>query len=182
MYTTDSTALLSNRFENVNIFDLIGSVKAFPFLSDNETLRIMLNLEYGSRVVANQFMNISNEDLAKYLVLKFGDSWMKLIDPDFDLLANNVQVIDEKGNHQQSSKSESDVINKISAYNEVDLITDSGTGDKGFNELTGSNDKLTKIYYQNLNNYWTNLDELGKINVYKVVCYNIVTAITLSIY
>lgn len=178
---TDLIVLLSNRFENVNLFDLMGDVNTFPFLSDSETLQIMLDVEYGHRIVASQFINMSNEKVAKYLIGAFGDKWGRLIVPDFDLLSGNVQIIDETGNHSEDVNNANEMINKISAYNDDSLIDDGGSVSNGKNNIVGKNDKLTKISQQNLAGYWDNLAAIEKINIRKIVCYDIAKSLTLSI-
>lgn len=177
--------LLSSRLEGVNLFNKIGNVEQFPFLVDEDILEVGLILKYGDKTLFNKFETMPDEMIAKLIVVQFKNKWNDLFEAlqsDFDLMSGSVQVVDEKGNHEQKRDYTHELINKVGAFNSDDLLIDSGNNEINSDDVKGTNDKLTKISYNALNNLWDNLEKVSKNNIVDVVLFDIQSFLTLNIY
>lgn len=177
--------LLSTKIGDDDIFKMIGDVKAFPFVDDSIVMTESLLLKYGDRKLFSKMEGVSNESLARLLVLNFGVKWDKLIEADnlnLDIGSGSIQTIDEKADHREGRTNTHETTNKTGAFNSADLVADSGVDGVVSDDLEGDSNKSTSIKFTSIENVYKNLSLLEKNSIIDVILQDVSSFLTLDIY
>lgn len=179
------TVLLSDKIGDDNLFKMIGGVKPFPFIDDGVDLSMALMLNYGDRKLFSKMEAVSNESIARLLVLNFGAKWEALVTIDgldLDVGASSTQIIDEKTDHREGRTNKHDSINKTGAFNDVELVADSGSEGEIIDDVEGDSKKNTVIKFMSVESVYNNLSLLQKNSIIDVVLRDVSAYLTLDIY
>lgn len=170
-----------------SIFTAIQTIKNFPFFAGDAAtdLDYMLTLNYGQRQLFSAFIDLPVNTVSKHIVKLYGDKWDGLI--KFNESGANIGASSNiKTTGKQKTKGvksdNTDVTNKVSAYNSDDLIVDTGSNNV-VNENTTQdvdNDSLVEVY--NLETAFNNLSLVEKTNIINVVLKDVATYLTVSVY
>ena len=177
--------LLSDKIGDDNLFKMIGDVKAFPFIGDGVDMTMALMLNYGDRALFSKMEAISNENIARVLVLNFGAKWETLVTIDglnLDVGASSTQIIDEKTDHREGRTNRHDSINKTGAFNDAELVADSGSEGEIIDDVEGDSNKNTIIKFMSVESVYNNLSLLEKNSIIDTVLRDVSAYLTLDIY
>lgn len=171
-----------------NIFEAIKAIKSFPFLEgvgDTDTLNTMLKIEYGDRALFKGFTDIPVDESAKMVIKVFADRWDSITRSYVDLnnlAASEIRLVNENTADTNTKDGNAETLNKVSAFNSDDLLTDTGTTstDTAVNTGSGERDlKETKISYKDLIN---NLTSTQKTDIVNIVLKDLSSYFTITIY
>lgn len=170
-----------------SLFGEINKIEPYPFINENgsDFLDLMLFTQYGDRQLFKSITPLTIPQIAKFLVMAYGDRWQGLVDMavlNLDLGASEVVrseefiVTDETRNNTQNR------VNKVSAYNSPDLIINDGDENTGVDDLKGAQTKVFDSSTHSINTAYNNLLTLEKTAIINVVLRDITEYTTLSIY
>lgn len=184
----DEYTTLRKYLDGVNIFDIIKGIYSFPFLEPagaTTTINQMLLVNYGSRRLFSGFIDITPEDVAKHIISIYSDKWDALILAKADMgniSASNSKRIKGVETSTGNDDRETETINKVSAFNSDDLLTDTGTTTTETGNKTGTvNNDVTEESF-NLKTLFENLPYVEQTSIINVVIKDVSNYLTVSIY
>lgn len=179
---------LRKYLDGVNIFDIIKGIYSFPFLEPagaTTTINQMLTVNYGQRRLFSGFKDITPEDAAKHIIAIYKDKWDALILAQADI--GNISASQSKRTKGVETSTGNDsrdteTINKVSAFNSDDLLTDTGstTTETGNKSGTVNNDVTEETF--NLKTLFENLPYVEQTSIINVVIKDVSNYLTVSIY
>mgnify|MGYP003675367509 CR=1 FL=1 len=175
-----STGSLWTEINNIWNFDFINDGMRSP-----EQLDLLTKVNYGERFLIEDFENISIPDIAYIISSTFNEKWRNLIETELDKinLKSSNQTVTISSNNSTSDKTNvTDNINKVTAYNESDLINDSGSSNEVIDNEIVVNNKNSNIGNENIQNLIINLNDYQKANILNVAIKDVAQFLTLSIY
>ena len=167
-----------------NIWVEINDLIPFPFITpETNTLFI---IEYGSLPVYSGVCDLTAKELAKVLVNLYSEKWLTLLDLS-DEVFNNLSATRkiktteniETAENRQETRAD---IDKVSAYNDVNLITDSGKDSESSGETTGERERLTETIESDLTKAFERLPMLEKLNIIDVAMKDVANFLKIAIY
>jgi len=175
--------LFSEYLESNDLFEAIGSVKSFAFISSysNESL----SYAYGERTLSSKIESMEIATVANLIVSRFGDKWDKilnLVSDDFKIGSTENSIIQTEITKQKDTTGASTQINTVSGYNSDSLIDDSGTNSNNTNGETTTGTEKTNNYKTSNKALFDNLNYIDKTNIIAVVQKDIANYLTLNIY
>lgn len=171
-----------------NLFDEIKAIKSFPFLEgvgDTDTLNRMLKIHYGDRWLFKGFADEPMAEVAKMIIKSFADRWDGIIRAYVDLNnlgAADVRTLRENKSDTSTRDNNSETLEKVSAFNSDDLLTDNGRTVTDSAVDTGSGERElveTRSSYKDLIN---NLTLTQKTDIVNIVVMDVSRYLTISIY
>lgn len=178
--------LLTDKLKDGGLFVAVGAVEPFPFIAGNEdVLEMLLETRYGDRQVFSKMENKSIEEMAKMIAVFYKRKWEELVKIsaiDLEAGTGDVRTITEKVNNEELRINENELLQKVSAFNDDDLVTDTGSNGTGMDDLKGKLDRVLTDSQINLANAYNNLSLIEKNNIIDRVLKDIAQLLTLSIY
>lgn len=169
-----------------SLFGEINSIKSFPFITANgaETLDLLYKVKYGTRIIPKSVENLTVQELAKILVTIFGDSWNNryaLLTEEMLLGVDSKTIVNETISDDTKRLSISNQTNKMSAFNDDDLSTNSSNEDNVNDNIQKEYNKNTVTTHTSMNAIKSQL-ELMNSHFIDSVLEDVSKIISLSIY
>lgn len=163
------------------------SPSPIPFLVDcpPEQLDANLAFEYGERTILEKVERQDKEVVAKYIVSVYFEKWARHVQSladDVDITAKNIRIRNEEGEETSSDSKTSDVENKVSAYNETDLVTESGNSNNEENEGVRNQTRKVTEKMTDLSVIFQNLQTMQKLDIIRTATRDVANTISHSIY
>lgn len=170
-----------------NIFMDLMEVGDSPIFNSEtvNTMNMLLKLNHGEKVVFNKFESISIREVAQMLTLQHSKNWQRIIDVSANGLnigATAVHTITETTTETENRTNNREDLNKVSAYNSDELVTNDGMNSSNSDDMTG--DK-TRILTDEVSDYATQFNNLSlsiQNNIIDIVITDVSNFLTLSIY
>jgi hypothetical protein len=170
-----------------SIFTAIQTIKKFPFFvgNDSDELDYMLTLNYGQRLVFSAFIDVPVNTVAKHIVKLYGDKWDGLI--KFNENSVNIGAASSvKTTGKQKTTGvktdNTDVTNKVSAFNSDELLVDTGTTTVGDENTTQDVNRDSLVETFNIQTAFNNLPLAEKTNIINVVLKDVANYLTVLAY
>ena len=167
------------------IFIEMLKIKPLAFFADYEAenLDVLYKLKYGSRVVAKNIINLTSSEVARILIVSYGDKWnnkyalLKEIEKGVD----SKTIIDETINDDVKRVSSSNQTNQVSAFNDEEVATNDVQVDIVNDDVKKDSTKNTVKTHKSINAIKTQLDLLNS-NFIDDVFQDVNKIVFLSIY
>ena len=170
-----------------SIFTAIQTAKNFQFFADTTPAEFdqMLSLTYGQRMVTSAFNSFDINVAGKFITKLYGDKWDALI--KFNKSGSNIGAsssIKTTGKQKTKGvkKDNTDVTNKVSAFNSDDLLVDTGSNTVADENTTQDVDRDSLVETFNIQTAFNNLSLAEKTNIISVVLKDVATYLTVSVY
>lgn len=170
-----------------SIFTAIQTIKNFPFFVGNDAadLDYMLTLNYGQRLMFSAFIDVPVNTVVKHIVKLYGDKWDGLI--KFNENGANIGAVSSiKTTGKQKTTGvktdNTDVTNKVSAFNSDELLVDTGSTTVGDENTTQDVDRDSLVETFNIQTAFNNLPLAEKTNIINVVLKDVANYLTVSAY
>lgn len=170
-----------------SIFTAIQTTNNFPFFAGNDAadLDYMLTLNYGQRLMFSAFIDVPVNTVAKHIVKLYGDKWDGLI--KFNESGANIGAVSSvKTTGKQKTTGvktdNTDVTNKVSAFNSDELLVDTGSTTVGDENTTQDVDRDSLVETFNIQTAFNNLPLAEKTNIINVVLKDVANYLTVSAY
>lgn len=170
-----------------SIFTAIQTTNNFPFFVGNDAadLDYMLTLNYGQRLMFSAFIDVPVNTVAKHIVKLYGDKWDGLI--KFNENGTNIGAVSSiKTTGKQKTTGvktdNTDVTNKVSAFNSDELLVDTGSTTVGDENTTQDVDRDSLVETFNIQTAFNNLPLAEKTNIINVVLKDVANYLTVSAY
>lgn len=176
---------LSLFMEQGSIWGGILALGPLPFTATAVQLDALLDDSYGERFVFSKLVPKTVAYVAENIRALYLDQWTKLVEvqaTDFNLLSGATKKTTETITRKEDRVNNRDDVNKVSAFNTDDLITDTGSTSNSTDGLTGDTDRVLTEENINLQNAFANLSLLEQSNILKVVNKDVANYLTLSVY
>lgn len=165
----------------------VQGLSPFPFFDTYppENLDAVMVLKYGERIILPKLVDVNKDQLAAMVVDLFSDKWDKLISihaANLDLFAISAKHLTENLEKVGESTKTQENTNKVSAYNEADLIADSGADNS---EETADSETATRTVTDSQRGYnsaYRNLDTSQKMAIISLITLDVVNTISLTVY
>lgn len=117
-----------------SLFSEIFSIKDFEFITIHtaSTLDLSYKLMFGNKKIPSIMEVTSCNEIAKILVMLYGDKWDKtynILKHELLLGVESKKVIDYSKKDDENSNTNTDNVNKIPSYNDAELIIDNTSND-----------------------------------------------------
>ena len=171
-----------------SIFTAIQTNEDFPFFSvfnTPEDLDHMLTLTYGQRLVASAFGNLDINVVGKFIVNLYGEKWNALIQFNIsppDLGAKSTTKTTGNQNTIGTKNGVSNTENTVSAFNSVDLITDTGANNALDENTTHDITRDSLVSVIDWQTAFNNLSLAERTNIISVVLKDVAMYLTVSVY
>ena len=170
-----------------SVFTAIQTTNNFPFFVGNDAadLDYMLTLNYGKRLMFSAFIDVPVNTVAKHIVKLYGDKWYGLI--KFNESGANIGAVNSvKTTGKQKTTGvktdNTDVTNKVSAFNSDELLVDTGSTTVGDENTTQDVDRDSLVETFNIQTAFNNLPLAEKTNIINVVLKDVANYLTVSAY
>ncbi|MFW3387914.1 UNVERIFIED_CONTAM: hypothetical protein RF648_18090, partial [Kocuria sp. CPCC 205274] len=125
MYQNNCVTLRNYLDNGGSIWAAINALEPFPFITDEAQLEYMQTLNYGERIMAKAFKDVTVEDAAAQIILLYKDKWDKVV--EFQNVAGNIGVTTGRkigGNTTTNTHKMGDgeTVNSTAALNSADLV------------------------------------------------------------
>ena len=178
---------LSGYLTGGSIFTAIQTTNNFPFFVGNDAVDLdyMLTLNYGQRLMFSAFIDVPVNTVAKHIVKLYGDKWNGLI--SFNESGYNIGVsssVKTTGKQKTTGvkTDNSDVTNKVSAFNSDELLVDTGSNTVGNENTNQDVDRDSLVETFNIQTAFNNLSLAEKTNIISVVLIDVANYLTVSAY
>ena len=171
--------------EQGSIWGGIIALGPLPFPATAVQLDAMLELDYGNRFMFSKLVTKTIAEVSANIVALYSAQWAKLVEVtggDFNVLSGATKKTTETITRKEDRVNNRDDVNKVSAFNTDDLITDTGSTSNTTDGLTGDTDRVLTEENINLQNAFANLSLLEQSNILKVVNKDVANYLTLSVY
>ena len=170
-----------------SIFTAIQTANNFPFFvgNDADDLDYMLTLNYGQRLMFSAFINVTVNTVAKHIVKLYGDKWNGLIsfnESGYNIGASSSVKTTGKQKTTGVKNDNSDVTNKVSAFNSDELLVDTGSNTTGNENTTQDVDRDSLVETFNIQTAFNNLSLAEKTNIISVVLKDVANYLTVPAY
>lgn len=169
-----------------SLFTVINTLNPFPFLADKAVLMdTLLSVNYGERVIFDGVVDISIDDIAEMVLLKYTDKWESVAamkENGFDVGAWNSRKLTETITETENRNNTNESINKVSAYNTDVMIDNDGATGTGTETVLNEKVRTLTDSTGDLNNAYNHLSLVEKNNIMNVVLHDVADFLTLSIY
>lgn len=148
-------------------------------------LDLQMGLSFGQRFMFSKLVTTTPEQMAVNIVAIYKDKWEKLIEAlaiNYDLSAGTSKKTTETIHKIEARDTTRDDVNKVSAFNTDNLITDTGATSTGADNLTGDTTRTLTEADISLTNAFNNLSMLDQQNIITTVIKDVANYMTLSVY
>lgn len=175
--------LLNEYLESNDLFGTINSINPYAFINDNSN--DSLAFSFGERTMSNNVLKLNVVKISELIIEKFGDKWDSLIGitiADFKLGAINNTVSESTTNTETDDTSSNSNLNKITGFNDAELITDTGTSSEDVKTGTGLSKTVNSSYQLDLKSLFNNLKMLDRTNIITTVQNDVANYLSIYIY
>lgn len=169
-----------------NLFDEIQKIQSFPFLGkDNQTLQQLLLLTGGKRNVIESITPLTLPIVASVIVYDFADLWSDISGLGLSLdgsLADELRITHTESNGVSEQSNNINTLNKVSAYDSDELVTDDGSESNGTNDTTNQDESNTRDELYRFGTLYENLDISQQLKIHRKIIKDILNTITLKVY
>ena len=167
-----------------NLFDEINNITPFPFITPESNTLFLI--DYGTLPLYSGNEDLTIEETAKILVNIYGEKWLALLNLSNEVLANisaskKTTTTETVESNEARSDSRTD-IDKVSAYNDENLIDDSGRESEGTGTTQGERERLLETVENDLSKAFDRLPMLEKLNIIKVSMQDVANFLKIAIY
>ena len=174
---------LSDYLSNNDLYVAISNVKSFPFITVNSNTS--LSVKFGERIMNSNVSDLDVDLLASLLVETYGSKWDSLIGFNISELelgsASTVKNVTNE-NFQVDNTGSVDNVNKVSGFNDVELIDDTGSNSSDVKKEIGTKTTTDSKSQLNLKSLYENLILVDKTNIINTTQNDIIKYLTLNIY
>lgn len=169
-----------------SLFSEINKIKPSSFIDEYgaENIDLLYKVKYGYRTVPKSIENLSVPELARILVTSFGDNWNNkytLLKENLLLGVDSKTVIDETIRDDTTRVSNTNQLNKVSAFNDDSLSTNDSNEDTVNDDIQKDVSRNTVTTHSNMKAIQSQL-ELLKSNFIESVLEDVSRVVSLSIY
>lgn len=170
-----------------SIFTAIQTTNNFQFFVGNDAadLDYMLTLNYGQRLMFSAFIDVPVNTVVKHIIKLYGDKWNGLIsfnESGYNIGASSSVKTTGKQKTKGVKTDNSDVTNKVSAFNSDELLVDTGSNTAGNENTTQDVDRDSLVETFNIQTAFNNLSLAEKTNIISVVLKDVANYLTVSAY
>lgn len=186
----DTRETLGNFLDTGDLWGSIQAVKDYAFFADFPPQRLndFTNLAFGNRTLFSKFnteTGLDTEAAAQFIVMQYDKKWLGLIAInaiDFDLAAAETERKTETSNETENTGRETETLNKVSAFNSEDLVTDGGTTSTETGDRDKEGQKITTSGKQSLTAAWGNLTMTEKTGIVGTITGDVACFLSLETY
>lgn len=183
----DNRTTLDTYMLQGSVWEGIQGLAPFPFFDTvpPAQLDLQMGLSFGQRFMFSKLVTVTPEQMAVNIVAAYKTKWDKLIEVlaiDYDLGAGTSKKLTETINKIEARDNTRDDVNKVSAFNTEELISDTGSTSTGADNLTGDTTRTLTEADISLTNAFNNLSLLDQGNIIQTVIKDVATYMTLSVY
>ena len=165
----------------------IRALSPFPFFDTYPPAQVDALLEqyFGDRFMFSKLATKTIADVCSGIVAVYSVKWtkqMEVLASDYELLASTSKKTTETINKTEARDNTRDDVNKVSAFNTDDLITDTGATSTGADNMTGDQTRTLTESNISLSDAFNNLSLLDKSNILNTVLKDISSYLTLDVY
>ena len=180
-------ATLAVWMEQGSLWEGIRGLAPLPFFDTvpPAQLDVQTVLSFGDRFIFSKLVTTAPEQMAVNIVAIYKAKWEKLVEAlavDYDLSAGTSKKTTETIHKIEARDNTRDDVNKVSAFNTDDLITDTGATSTGADNLTGDTTRTLTEADISLTNAFNNLSMLDQQNIITTVIKDVANYMTLSVY
>lgn len=175
---------LKDILDEGNLFNEISIIKQYPFVAGNEiVLNSLLTITHGNKTVYEPYESLTLEEIANILIVLLNERWEQYtLIADIKAQPFDEATLDETIDGVSNNVNTREDLNKVSAFNTEDLITNDGTSVNSSDDLTKTDTKTsTQTNKDKLKAYNMLLDSEKNVIISKVL-KDISDTLTLSIY
>lgn len=170
-----------------SLFHEINDIRKFPFIKeyDSETLDLLYTSLYGRHTVPKNIENLDVSDVAHLIVISFGKKWEQqheLLHEELMLGVERKTQTDETGQDETKQETKSDRQNKVSAYNDDEMITSDGSQDETTDSTDKESNKNTETTETSFKTVKEQLELLNSSFIRETVFQDIRNMLSLSIH
>lgn len=177
---------LSDYLNGHSIFELIDQAQDFPFILDDNAkiFDALMSFHYGNRIVFASVERMDVDQVAELIASKYEEKWTKLVEAhSLPLeLGSSTEMTTESEVTDQSVENNSDDLDKVSAYDEPELVVNAAKSLNGEEQTNINLDKTKLVEKKDINSVFSNLHLLQKNNIIEIVIRDVADFLTLSIY
>lgn len=163
--------------------NLIDELMNYDLGVNPKSIQNHLIINYGSKLINENILLLSASDVANMIYDVYGATWQKLITKDnYSLGATSVRKITEKIDKTEERNNERNDKNLASAFDEDELVIDTGLNSSLSDSLMAGQTKVTTMEDINLLELFNNLSIEQKNNIINTISKDIVNTVTLPIY
>lgn len=186
----DTLETLGHFLDSGDLWGNIKTVKDYPFFIDfpAANLNDFTDLTFGNRPLYSKFNTETGLDVeaaAKFIVMQYDKKWLGLISVNaigFDLAAAETEKKTETSNETETTGRETETLNKVSAFNSEDLVTDGGTTSNETGDRDKEGKKITTSGKQSLSAAWGNLTMTEKLGIVRTITGDVACFLSLETY
>lgn len=170
-----------------NIFTHLMALSDNPIFTIENTQRMdmLLKLNHGDKVVFNKLESVSVESIAEMLAVQHGKNWKRILDVSLNGLnigASSVHTVTETTIEKESRTNVREDVNKVSAYNSDELVTNDGANSNNNENVNGDRTRLLTDEVSDYKTQYNNLSLSIKNNIIDIIITDVSNFLTLSIY
>lgn len=186
MMKTLSDYLADNHSPLVNI-EAVADLDLKPIfaIATGIDLDNMLDQDYGDRILYRKIPNKNDSFHSTAIIAKFKKSWLKVLELngiDIKLGATNQRILNETITEKVKRDNTQGVENKVSAFNDDSLITDTGSNTTGADNSDGIKERTLEDANININSAINQLTAYQQSNIIARVLSDVAGYYTISIY
>ena len=175
-----------NEYLTGNLIELLlASGVTFIEPEKVNTMNNLLLVKYGERVLYSKFELLTLQEISDMIALIHNQHWQDLIalkasevNPFYTSTDTLTETITETGNTTNTSEK----LNKVSAYNDDELIVNDGDSSNQNENKQGETVRTLTNNKMDINNAYNNLSLSAKNNIIELVLKDIADFLTLTIY
>lgn len=186
----DEIETLGHFLDSGDLWADIQTVKDYPFFTDFPPQRLneFTDLSFGNRTLYSKFnteTGLDTEAAAQFIVMQYDKKWLGLIAVNainFDLAAVETEKKTETSNETETTGRETETLNKVSAFNSEDLVTDGGTASTETGDRDKEGQRITTSGKQSLLAAWGNLTMTEKTGIVRTITGDVACFLSLETY
>lgn len=184
---SDDRTTLAVWMEQGSLWEGIRGLAPLPFFDTVPPAQLDLQtvLSFGDRFMFSKLVTTTVAQMSVNIVSLYKDKWTKLVEVlayDYDVMANTSKKTTDVTHKTEARDNTRDDVNKVSAFNTDDLITDTGATSTGADNLTGDIDRTLTEANISLSDAFNNLSLLDKNNIIQTVIKDVASYMTLDVY
>ena len=185
--------MLHEFLDGKDLFSAIAEVEPFPFLyvpgdavllsEDNEILNIILNIDYGKRLLFSGFEDLTINQIAQILVKKFKTVWYVYIQMELNSTKEGVtREVIKNDDGIETRTGEGENVNKVSSYNSDIFVNNDGSNNTSNDSLTFDRNSSVKNVVVDVKKQYEYLSLLSKDVILNNIMQDVGRSLTLNIY
>lgn len=168
-----------------SLFTAINNIEPMPFANKSLLMDKMLVINDGDKLVYNKLVGFTVDELAEMILLKYGEHWKQVIlvnGLDFSVGTRDGREMVETITDTRTRENTNANLNKVSAYDSDDLVTNDGTDSTGNENESGTRTRTVIDSTGDIYTAYKHLSMQAKNNIIEIVLGDVGEYLTLSIY